>query len=185
MSSAASPEYDVIRAVDLFCGAGGLSWALVEALKSVAIDAEADTETILEGKIDLVGVNHWEVAIETHERNHPWARHFHDSVENVNPNEVFEEHDPEVKILSGGIDCTHFSKARGGKPADEQKRMPAWDALTWVQRLRPEYVLFENVEEFRKWGPLDEEGTHHGLVKPSRRGWTVSTHSGTTSTGRC
>ncbi|WP_435181443.1 DNA cytosine methyltransferase [Halorussus sp. AFM4] len=139
---------DVIRAVDLFCGAGGLSWGLVEALKSIAIETDQPTEAVLEDSIDLVGVNHWEQAIATHKENHPWARHFHDDIQTINPRDVFDERDPDVKILSGGIECTHWSTARGGKPVDDQKRMPAWDFLTWIQKLRPENVLVENVKEF-------------------------------------
>ena len=95
---------------------------------------------------------------------------------NVNPREVFDKCDPTVTILSGGIECTHWSTARGGKPVDEQKRMPAWDFLTWVQKLRPEHVLVENVTEFRSWGPVDEDG------QPTRNGetfdqWINSLHS--------
>ncbi|MFT4920900.1 MAG: DNA (cytosine-5)-methyltransferase 1 [Haloarculaceae archaeon] len=167
---------ETIRAVDLFCGAGGLSWALVEALQDVAIDADQPRQAVLEDVIDLVGVNHWEQAIETHRVNHPWARHFHDDIQNINPREVFDDPDPAVKILSGGIECTHWSTARGGKPVDDQKRMPAWDFLTWVQKLRPENVLVENVPEFESWGPIDEDG------QPTRSGetfdsWIDSLHS--------
>ncbi|GGM52262.1 hypothetical protein GCM10009006_36780 [Haloarcula argentinensis] len=134
------------------------------------------TRTVLEETVDLVGVNHWERAIETHAANHPWARHFHDDIQNVNPREVFDERNPTVTILSGGIECTHWSAARGGKPVDEQQRMPAWDFLTWVQKLRPEHVLVENVPEFRSWGPVDEDD------QPTRNGetfdqWINSFHS--------
>jgi len=152
-------DHSPIRAVDLFCGAGGLSWGLVQALWDVAVKAEHETEAVLDQWIDLVGINHWERAIETHQANHPWARHFHDDIRNVKPREVFDERDPDVKILSGGIECTHWAAARGGKPVSEQKRMPAWDFLTWVQKLRPEHVLVENVPEFADWGKIDSDGT--------------------------
>ena len=92
---------DRIRAVDLFCGAGGLSWGLVEALEAVAVSADQATKAVLADVIDLVGINHWERAIETHERNHPWARHWHDGVQNVSPREVFDERNPDVTIVSG------------------------------------------------------------------------------------
>jgi DNA (cytosine-5)-methyltransferase 1 len=169
-------DHPTIRAVDLFCGAGGLSWGLVEALEAVAVETEQPTEAVLAEIIDLVGVNHWERAIETHERNHPWARHFHDDVQNVDPRAVFDARDPDVTILSGGIECTHWSTARGGKPVDEQKRMPAWDFLTWVQKLRPACVLVENVSEFQQWGPIDDDG------QPTRNGetfeqWIDSLHA--------
>lgn len=175
-STTPDPSSDVIRAVDLFAGAGGLSWALVEALKDVAINADQPTQEILEDKIDLVAVNHWKRAIQTHEANHPWARHYHDDISEVNPRDVFDGNNPSVRILSGGIECTHWSSARGGKPVSEQKRMPAFDFLTWVQKLRPETVLVENVKEFESWGPIAEDGT------PTRTGetfdaWIDSLHS--------
>jgi DNA (cytosine-5)-methyltransferase 1 len=89
---------------------------------------------------------------------------------------VFDERNPDVTIVSGGIECTHWSRARGGKPVSEQKRMPAWDFLNWVQKLRPEYVLVENVPEFADWGPIDDDGT------PTRSGetfesWIDSLHA--------
>jgi DNA (cytosine-5)-methyltransferase 1 len=141
-------ETEPLRAVDLFCGGGGLSWAVVEKLTELAVEIDRPTRDVLEEKIDLVGINHDETAIATHAKNHPWARHYCDDVENVKPREIFDEHNPDVSILSGGIECTHWSTARGGKPVTEQKRMPAWDFLTFVQKLRPKAVLVENVPEF-------------------------------------
>jgi len=41
--------------------------------------------------------------------------------------------------------------------------MPAWDFLTWVQKLRPDYVLIENVPEFLDWVPIEDgEPTRNG-----------------------
>jgi len=104
---------------------------------------------------------------------------------NVNPREVFDKCDPTVTILSGGIECTHWSTARGGKPVDAQKRMPAWDFLTWVQKLRPEHVLVENVAEFRSWAPSTTMASRHGTAGRSSGGSTVSTRWATASTGKC
>jgi len=151
-----------------------MSGAETEPLRAVEIDRP--TRDVPEEKIDLVGINHDETAIATHARNHPWARHYCDDVENVKPREIFDEHNPDVSILSGGIECTHWSTARGGKPVTEQKRMPAWDFLTFVQKLRPEAVLVENVPEFARWGPIADDGT------PTRNGetfekWVDSLHA--------
>jgi hypothetical protein len=54
-----------INAVDLFCGAGGTSTGLV-------IDAVND----LGYEIKLTAINHWDVAIATHSKNHEDVEHF-------------------------------------------------------------------------------------------------------------
>lgn len=150
MQSIQTPDERPLRAVDLFCGAGGLSTALAIACEQ--IDRE----------IDLVAVNHWNRAIETHKENHPWAEHYQSKIEDVDPDTVFTDDRP-VDILVGGPECTHFSTARGGKPVSEQKRMPAWHVLTWVQKLQPETILLENVREFQDWGPIEDgEPTRNG-----------------------
>lgn len=52
--------------------------------------------------------------------------------------------------------CTHHSKAKGGKPVSAGRRDLAWVVVLWARRTRPEVIMLENVEEFRDWGPLDE-----------------------------
>ncbi len=52
--------------------------------------------------------------------------------------------------------CTHHSKAKGGKPVSKGRRDLAWVVVLWAKRVRPEIIMLENVEEFRDWGPLDE-----------------------------
>ncbi|WP_368280331.1 DNA cytosine methyltransferase [Halomarina oriensis] len=140
---------DSIQAVDLFCGAGGLSAGLALAAESLDRD------------VDLAAVNHDAIAVESHKANHPWARHYNAKVEELHPPEVF---DPGIDIVAGGFQCTHFSNARGSAPVNEQMRTSPMHLLHWVELLRPEHVLVENVPEFRKWGPVDEDGT------PSRDG---------------
>lgn len=137
-----------ITAVDLFCGAGGLSAGLALACEDLDRD------------VDLHAVNHWETAIESHERNHPWAEHYHTKVEAIEPRSVV---DGDVDVITGGPQCTHYSIARGGKPVDEQKRASPWHVLDWVSKLRPDHVLLENVPEFESWGPvIDDEPTRNG-----------------------
>jgi DNA (cytosine-5)-methyltransferase 1 len=50
------------------------------------------------------------------------------------------------------------AKAKGGKPREKSIRDLAWIVVLWAQRVRPSLILLENVEEFRTWGPLDDEG---------------------------
>ena len=48
-----------LKAADLFCGAGGTSTALIEVAEAFDLACR------------LTGVNHWPMAIKTHQENHP------------------------------------------------------------------------------------------------------------------
>lgn len=132
----------MIMAADLFCGGGGTSTGLVKAARERNL------------RLELVAINHWSIAVETHTRNHPWARHVCADLASV-------EADPSRLIPGGKLDllvaspeCTHHSNAHGGKPCSEQSRASAWHVLHWAERLRIENILIENVREFETWGPL-------------------------------
>src|ERR1700730_7574633 len=51
--------------------------------------------------------------------------------------------------------CTYHSRARGGKPINDQGRMDPWTIVHWCTELRVRRLLVENVPEFVDWGPLD------------------------------
>ena len=134
----------MIAAADLFCGAGGTSTGLALAAGD------------MQRKVDLLAVNHWPVAVETHQRNHPWARHLCESLDNVNPRKVVERE--RLNLLVASPECTHHSNARGGKPMSDQSRASAWHVLRWAEALYIDNILIENVKEFRTWGPLGVNG---------------------------
>lgn len=143
-----------LTAVDLFAGAGGASTGLAAAVAAMG------------WSVDLVAVNHWDVAIATHQRNHPHARHYHAPVETLDPRQAVPG--GRVDLLIAAPECTHHSMARGGRPIHDQSRASAWHVLRWLELLRVEAVLIENVPEFATWGPLD---AHRRPIK-SRKGET-------------
>jgi len=129
---------------DLFCGAGGTSTGALEALSALGY------------RPSLTAINHWPRAVETHQANHPGARHLCTGIDSVNPRELYP--DGKLDLLWASPECTHHSRARGGKPKHEQSRATAWCVVRWVEAVQPQTVMVENVIEFRDWGPLDENG---------------------------
>lgn len=132
-----------IRGADLFCGSGGFSTGLVRAC-----------EQLFPGRpLDLVAVNHWQVAIDTHQLNHPGIRHFCADLEHVKPLDAVPG--GVLDILLAAPSCTYHSRARGGKPVHDQQRMDPWHVVRWVTELRVHRLIVENVPEYVKWGPCD------------------------------
>lgn len=139
---------------DLFCGAGGTSTGAVQAAEAAGFH------------VDLTAVNHWPIAVKTHTANHPGARHYCAAVDSINPRLLFPDH--KLDLLWASPECTHHSRARGGKPMHDQSRATAWCVTRWAEALTPSAIFVENVPEFAEWGPLGVNGKPMG----SRKGET-------------
>lgn len=136
--------------VDLFAGGGGASEGIRLAL----------------GRCPDIAINHDAHAIAMHEANHPNTRHYHEDIFTVSPREATSGRS--VSLLWASPSCTHFSRAKGGKPLNEQLRSLAWVVVDWARDVRPAVICLENVAEFQTWGPLRDDGT----VDPARSGET-------------
>lgn len=128
----------------MFCGAGGTSTGLIQACKTLKLS------------LDLTAINHWRIAIASHTKNHPWAKHINSNIEKLDPFDVVPG--KRLDILVASPECRHHSTARGGRPINDQKRASAWYILRWAELLYVKNILIENVPEFRKWGPLNSKG---------------------------
>jgi DNA (cytosine-5)-methyltransferase 1 len=126
--------------VDNFAGGGGASTG-IEAALGRAVD---------------IAINHDEQAIRMHEVNHPRTRHIRNNLWQIDPREATGGQHVDLAWFSP--DCKHFSKAKGGKPREKSIRDLAWVVVLWAEKVRPDVILLENVEEFRTWGPLDDAG---------------------------
>lgn len=138
--------------VDLFCGGGGASLGITWATGR---------------KVD-VAVNHSAAAIAMHTLNHPDTIHFQTDVFDVPPRKTVKRR--KVDILWLSPDCTHHSRARGGKPRDGKLRSLAWVGVNWARDVQPRLIFLENVPEFVTWGPLYEDGDLIDTPIPERRG---------------
>lgn len=126
---------------DLFCGAGSLSMGANDALQELGFDPS------------FIAVNHWPVAIATYQKNHIGARVHCVNLDAAFPAQLVPE--GYLDLLMAGIECTFFSRARGGKPVTDQQRMSAWHVPRWCTELRVKRLMLENVPEFERWGPVD------------------------------
>lgn len=136
--------------VDSFAGGGGASTGI-----RAAIGREID-----------VAINHSPTAVAMHTANHPTCVHYCQDVWKAEPAEVAAGRP--VGLAWFSPDCRHFSKAKGGAPASKQVRDLAWVVVAWARAVKPRVMMLENVEEFRTWGPLLEDGT----PCPARAGTT-------------
>ena len=133
-----------LKIVDMFCGGGGESTGITQAAKQYHFD------------IKLSAINHWKRAIETHTANYPFAEHYEEPVQNLDPTKVVPG--GKLDLLWASPECTHHSNARGGRPRSDQSRATAWEICKWAQELFIGRIIIENVPEFTSWGPLDENG---------------------------
>jgi DNA (cytosine-5)-methyltransferase 1 len=129
------------KAVDLFCGAGGLSLGLHEAGYQV-----------------VLGVDHDEEALETHRSLFPglsvsWDLANDDSIDKV----IRLAKLAEAQVIVGGPPCQPFSKAgrsmirdlvRTGRRHARDDRRDLWESfVAVVEGVRPKAVIMENVPD--------------------------------------
>ncbi len=140
--------------VDLFCGAGGTSTGFA--------NAELNGSGI--AKV-IACVNHDKNAIKSHWLNHPEVKHFEEDIRTLDLTELISivvqeraRHPYAYVVLWASLECTNFSKAKGGQPRDADSRTLADHLERYITAIDPEYVQIENVVEFMSWGPLDVNG---------------------------
>lgn len=129
--------------IDSFAGGGGASTGILMAL----------------GRHPEVAINHDELAVAMHTANHPDTDHYCTSVYQVDPRDAAKGRP--VGLLWASPDCKHFSKAKGGKPVSKNIRGLAWTVTHYAELVRPRVIILENVEEFKTWGPLTDDGRPH------------------------
>ena len=153
-------------AVDLFCGAGGLSLGLADAGFTVLVGADSDP---------------W--AVETHTANVGGLGYTGDLTD---PTDFLEHLDgwgvSSADLVVGGVPCQPFSRAgrsrirdlvRSGLRSIADPRASLWQSfMTVVARLEPRAVLIENVPDLPVW---DDGAVLIGFLESFRTlGYTVA-----------
>lgn len=140
--------------IDLFCGAGGLS----EGVEEARLDGNRCAKVVC-------CVNHDKNAILSHDANIPDALHFIEDIRTLELSPIstiverIRQLYPDAMImLHASLECTNFSKAKGGQPRDADSRTLAEHLFRYIDVIDPDYIQIENVEEFMSWGDMDEKG---------------------------
>lgn len=140
--------------IDLFCGAGGTSTGVSKARLYGKKCAKV-----------VACVNHDANAIKSHQANHPDTLHFTEDIRTLELSPLVQhlqkmkKKNPDAYVvLWASLECTNFSKAKGGQPRDADSRTLAEHLFRYIEAIKPDYIQIENVEEFMCWGDLDANG---------------------------
>lgn len=149
---------------DQFCGAGGSS----QAARRLGLEVQ-------------LAMNHWQLAIETHNTNFPETHHDCADISAVDPRRYWP-----TDILITSPECTNHSIAKGSRlrsrqrrlfgdneadPAAERSRATMWDVVRFAEVHRYRMIIVENVVDARAWLLFDNWlqamhtlGYHHHIV---------------------
>jgi len=158
-----------ISITDQFCGAGG---------SSIGASQVDGTEIVY-------GLNHWKLAVQTHETNFPHAAHDCRDISATDPRDY-----KSTTILITSPECTNHSLAKGAIRKRQQRlldlspkkrieamteadrsRATMWDVPRFAECHKYKFVIVENVVDARKWVQwpawilaMDLLGYHHKVV---------------------
>ena len=120
--------------IDLFCGAGGTS----TGVNTARIRNEQCAEVI-------ACVNHDANAIASHASNHPDAMHFTEDIRTLelspliqHLNDCRAKNPDALTVLWASLECTNFSKAKGGQPRDADSRTLAEHLFRYIESIDPD-----------------------------------------------
>jgi len=129
---------ELIRAIDLFCGAGGSSWGAQCAGVEIA-----------------AGFDMWSVAEAVFKANFPEAKFYGGRLEEHDPDSIAKELG-KIDLIMASPECTNHSVAKGNKPRCEKSRETAMQVVRFAEALRPRWLVIENVVNMRSWARYEE-----------------------------
>jgi len=128
----------MIRAIDLFCGAGGSSWGAQRA-----------------GARIVAGFDMWGLARRTYQDNFLRAQVYSGRLERISATRVQQEVG-RVRLILASPECTSHSVARGSRDGSEDSRKTAFQVVRFARKLKPRWIVIENVVSMRVWNRYDE-----------------------------
>jgi DNA (cytosine-5)-methyltransferase 1 len=143
-----------LTVTDQFCGAGGSS----QGVRNFSRKNGGGVEVAL-------ALNHWKLAIETHNTNFPNTLHDCCDISATDPRRY-----PSTDMLITSPECTNQTNANGKikpkkqldlfiktalDPAEERSRATMWDVCRFAEYHDYNHIVAENVVEARKWIMFD------------------------------
>jgi len=122
-----------VRAIDLFCGAGGSSWGAQAA--GVEIVAAFDM---------------WPVAESVYRDNFPNVKFYSGRIEDHDPDQIAREVG-HIDLIMASPECTNHSVAKGNKPRCERSKDTALQVVRFAKAFKPRWVIVENVVSMQNW----------------------------------
>jgi len=121
--------------IDLFAGAGGTSTGIHLANANCKV---------------VACVNHDATAIASHKENHPNTKHFIEDIRDINVvyklKKIVKElrkKEPNCYInIWASLECTNYSKAKGGLPRNADSRTLAWELIMYFRTFKPRLSLY-------------------------------------------
>lgn len=122
-----------LRVLDMFCGAGGASAGARAAGASV-----------------VGGIDAWDIAADTYRDNFADATVQQRRMgPHSRPGRGFK--DGEIDLLLASPECTNHSPAKGAAERCETSRGTSHYVLRFAAKLKPRFVVLENVVQLRNW----------------------------------
>ena len=127
---------DDMRAIDLFCGAGGGS------LGAAAAGVEI-----------VAGFDIWDVAGWVYAANFPHARFYPCDLATLRESDIRAVRDDlgPVDLLLASPPCADHSPARGARPPSSAGLDLPWCVWAFARVFRPRWIVVENVVQMRRW----------------------------------
>ena len=144
------PKNSYITVTDQFCGAGGSSQGVKKYSQKIGGGVEVK-----------MALNHWKLAIETHNTNFPDTFHDCTDISACDPRRYMS-----TDILITSPECTNHSLAKGKKriqsqlelydqslldPSAERSRATMWDVCRFAEYHNYNLIIVENVVDARSW----------------------------------
>lgn len=120
-----------MKAIDLFAGWGGFTLGATQAGATVEWAA-----------------NHWPVAVETHQSNHPTTQHVCQDLRQADWTRL-----PRFDLLLASPACQGHSRAAHPRrrPHHDADRATAWAVVDCADVTEPKALVVENVLDLRRW----------------------------------